>query len=89
MAAGYNRASWSCTHVGVSIQINPINACCFVTKQLELVYVAFTLCCHWCVLILNPDPPPQQGEKSRWIEVTQRLAHDYVNLTGDVLLAAG
>lgn len=30
-----------------------------------------------------------QGEKSRWSEVTRRLARDYVNLTGDVLLAVG
>ncbi|KIY97683.1 Dynein heavy chain 3, axonemal [Monoraphidium neglectum] len=29
------------------------------------------------------------GEKTRWSEVTRRLAKDYVNLTGDVLLAAG
>jgi len=34
-------------------------------------------------------PSNQQGEKTRWSEVTARLARDYVNLTGDVLLAAG
>jgi hypothetical protein len=32
---------------------------------------------------------PPQGEKSRWSEMTRRLAADYVNLTGDALLAAG
>ncbi|GFR44543.1 hypothetical protein Agub_g5814 [Astrephomene gubernaculifera] len=29
------------------------------------------------------------GEKSRWTEVAAKLGHDYVNLTGDVLLASG
>lgn len=29
------------------------------------------------------------GEKTRWTEVAKTLAHDYVNLTGDVLLSSG
>lgn len=29
------------------------------------------------------------SEKSRWTEVAQRLGHDFINLTGDVLLSAG
>jgi hypothetical protein len=35
------------------------------------------------------QPADHQGEKTRWSEVTCQLAGDYVNLTGDVLLAAG
>ena len=37
--------------------------------------------------MINSCPP--QGEKSRWAEVTARLARDGVNITGDALLAAG
>lgn len=29
------------------------------------------------------------GEKSRWTEVAHKLGGDYINLTGDVLLASG